>query len=240
MTILYNASTSDGLRNFTRFLTNTNSTSFSDADVDAALNTYYGEVMHEILQAQDGWDFQGEYATTDLVANQQEYTLPSDIIKIKRAEITFDGTTWRPLTFMDINERGDALDSTTIASDFTTSKPFADLMDESLFLYPIPSSAVTGGLKIWYSKDVTDLSAATDSPVFADRYHKILAYGAAKDYFEKYLEVPGNDSKQVKARANYNNLLDEMREYYNTRNQDRDYILKTTNEYNEEYGINNI
>ena len=224
--ILYNASTSAGLRNHARFLTNTNTTTFTDADLDSAINTYYHQFVNNIVQSMDDWDFQGETATADLVASQQEYLFPTDILKIKRIEITYDGTNWNKVKMMDINKRSGATDSTTIGNEFNTEAPFADLHDQSLFLYPIPTAASTAGLKIWYEKEATELSAATSEPKFLEAYHKGLSYGAAIDYFEKYSEVEGNTNKRNLAKQNYNKIVEDMEEFYQTRNQDREYVIQ--------------
>jgi hypothetical protein len=224
--ILYNSSLSDGLRNFTRFLTNTNTTTYTNADLDASLNSYYDMLAGEILDSMDEWDFQGEYATTDLVASQQEYSLPSDILKIKRVEISYDGTNWYPAAPMDINERNGALDSTSVASDFSTSAPYFDLMDNSLFLYPIPTAASTAGLKIWYEKNVTHLSAATDEPNIAKPFHKALAYGAAIDWLDKYAEVGTNQNKSQLYEAKLEKMISRMKNFYRKHNQDRKYTIE--------------
>jgi len=225
--ILYNASTSNGLRNFTRFLTNSNTTTYSDADLDAAINSYYDLFCTEILDAMDDWDFGAEIATTDLVANQQEYSFPSDILKIKRMEITYDGTNWYEVTSLDVNERSSTADSTSVAADFDQSEPFYDLMDDSLMLYPIPTAAVSDGLKIWYSKLPTELSSVTSEPNFARPFHKGLAYGAAKDFFEKYLDKEGNATKMKNADTNIEKTIARMKAFYRKRHQDRKYIIGT-------------
>ncbi|MEB3330854.1 MAG: hypothetical protein VKQ33_16655, partial [Candidatus Sericytochromatia bacterium] len=121
----------------------------------------------EILSAIDGWDFKAETATTNLVASQQEYVLPADILKIKRVEVTYDGTNWAKANFFDINEKTGSTSTTDIANEFNTNEPYVDLMDDSLMIYPIPSSNVTAGLKIWYEKEQDELTAATDEPAFA-------------------------------------------------------------------------
>lgn len=235
--ILYNASLSSGLRNYTRFLTNTDSTTFTDADLDASLNMYYHLFVGEILAAQDDWDFQGDYATTDLVANQQEYVLPANILKIKDIEITYDGTNWYKLSKLDHSEIGTATDTLSISQEFFTTKPCGDLMDNSIFLYPIPQSNITGGLKIWFSKEVTELSNATDEPVFSEAYHKGLCYGAAKDYFEKYLDITSNAGKRDRMEMNMQELIVKMKEFYNTKDQDREYVVSSyDSDFDSEYG----
>lgn len=235
--ILYNASLSNGLRNYTRFLTNTNSTTFSDLDINAALNSYYHVFVNEILQSMDDWDFQAEIATADLVANQQEYVFPSTILKIKSIEITYDGTNWYPVTYLDKRDIGKATDTTTISDNFTTSNPYADLMDNSLFLYPIPSSNITAGIKIWYEKEADELSDATDEPNIPEAYHKGLCYGASKDYFEKYLEVAGNAGKRDRMETNLEDIIEKMKAFYSTKNQERDYVVGAyDSDFDSEYG----
>ena len=224
--ILYNGSTGAGIANQARFLTNTNTTTYPASDLYPIINTYYHFFVNEILEAMDGWDFQAEIATTDLVANQQEYTFPSDILKIKRVEISYDGTNWYVAQSMDINMRGTATNTSLIASDFNKNEPYYDAMEDSLFLYPIPDVAVTAGLKIWYENEATELSGATDQPVFAEAYHKGLAYGAAKDYFQKYAEIDGNLVKARTMQEEMNAYVSRMKVFYNRKVQDEIYAVE--------------
>jgi hypothetical protein len=234
MSILYNASTSNGIANQARFLTNTNTTTYTAADLYASINTYYHYFVNEILEAMDGWDFQGEIATTDLVASQQEYVFPTDILKVKRVEITYDGTNWYNAEPFDINMRAKATDTTSITNDFSTNKPYFDCFENSMFLYPIPDAAVTSGLKIWYEKEATELSGATDEPVFAEAYHKGLSYGAAKDWFQKYSEVPANFKKAQTMSAEMQNSINRMKVFYNRKTQDEIFSSKVSDGVNYE------
>jgi hypothetical protein len=213
------------MRAFTRFLTNTNSTTYSDTDLDASINTYNDLFCTEILDSMDEWDFSADYATTNLVASQQEYILPTDILKIKRVEISYDGTNWYLANPMDINERGDTNDSTSVNNDFSTSAPYYDLMDESIMLYPIPSAASTAGLKVWYEKSPTTITTSVN-PGFVQPFHKGLCYGAAKDYFDKYSEVAANANKAVSADNNLEKYIQRMKAFYRKRNQDRKYTIE--------------
>lgn len=225
------------LRGETRYLTNTNTTTYPNIDLDASVNQYLDLFVTEILDSMDEWDFQAEIATADTVASQQEYVFPSDILKIKRIEISYDGTNWYKAEPMDINERGEATDTTSITNDFSTAEPYFDLMDNSLMLYPIPTAAVVGGLKIWYEKLQTHLSADTDSPNFAKPFHKGLAYGAAKDYFEKYLEK-GNVSKMQNASNQMELFIGRMKSFYRRKNQDRAYNVDVAF-VDYDYGMDN-
>jgi hypothetical protein len=130
------------------------------------------------------------------------------------------------MTF-DVNMRGSATDTTSIANDFQKSEPYFDLMEDSVFLYPIPDVAVTSGLKIWYENLATELSLATDEPVFSEAYHKGLAYGAAKDYFQKYAEIDGNMAKAKLMEQEMNAYISRMKIFYNKKTQDDIYSVET-------------
>jgi len=224
--ILYNASTSDGLRNHSRFLTNTDTSTYSNADLDASINRYYRMFVNKIIEAMDGWDFQGEVATADIVANQQEYVFPTGLLKFKRAEVTYDGVTWRRVKLSDINSDPRPTDTTTTTRDYTTYNPHLDLFDQSIFLYPTPTGNVTAGLKIWYEKDVTDLSADTDEPLLLKAYQKGLSVGGAIDYQKKYREVEGNSAKLLDNQNDLDAIIDNMQNFYRRRTQDQEYYLE--------------
>lgn len=221
--VLYNASVSSGLRNFTRFITDTDTDTFTNADLDASLNMYYDLFVSEILDAMDEWDFNADIATADLVANQQEYVFPTTLLKIKRIEVTYDGTNWYKAEPMDVNEVGHATDTTSIRNHFITSEPYFDLMDTSLMLYPVPTANSTAGIKIWYEKNVDHLSADTDEPAISRSFHKGLCYGAAKDYFEKYINVGSNNVKAQTASGNLETYIQRAKVFYRKKSQDRHY-----------------
>jgi len=227
------------LRGETRYITNSNSTTYTDADINGAINVYYDLFCTEILESMDDWDFQGEIATASLVSNQQEYVFPSDILKIKRVEITYDGNTWYEARPEDVNEK--EYDSGSVArinDNYDQALPVYDLMDNSLFIKPVPTTAVTSGLKIWYEKLVTQLSADTDEPVIPRPFHKGLCYGAGKDYFEKNLEKEGMVSKLNNANQNLENYITRMKAFYRKKDQDRQYNVEVS-DADYDYGMNN-
>lgn len=225
--VLYDATTENGLRNFARDLTDTDSTTYTDAKLNASINRYYDLATTDILEAMDEWDFQAEISIADLVAGQQEYVFPSDILKIKRIDVKLDGVKWYNVRFMDVNEVKTAADDTTIAANFVTSEPRADLMDRSLMLYPIPTASVTGGIRIWYEKLETLLVDDGDEPNFSRPFHKLLAIGAAIDYFKKRVGQNDNATKLADARAEHQLVTEKMKAFYRHKNQDREYTMTT-------------
>lgn len=175
----------------------------------------------------DDWDFQGDISTTALVLNQQAYAFPTDILKIKRMEISYDGTNWYKVNFFDINEDSSATNTSSIAKDFDKTQPFADIHDGNIYLFPIPDTTVVSGLKIWYESLVTDLANATDEPTFAKPFHIGLAYGAAIDYLLENLEVGLNSKKLYALQGQLKDTVTSMQNFYRKQIQDRDYPIKT-------------
>jgi hypothetical protein len=168
-----------------RYFTRTTVVNYSDADLKSNINTYIHYFVNEILESMDSWGFSETTNSQDLVNAQQAYLFPSGVLKIKRVEVSYDGTTWSEAQPFDIDTRRGANDTTSISRDFPKSTPLYDAFGTSLNLYPIPDAAVTGGLKIWYEREATELVNASDEPTFIEAGHKGLAYGAAKDYFQK-------------------------------------------------------
>lgn len=176
-----------------RFLGMTvSSTIYSAVDVAASANRWYQTVVGWILEAHDEWHWDDTnnttypIATTALVANQQDYVFPAGILKVLRVEVQYTtGGVWEKAEPFHLKERGRPLDTTTVAADFSTSKPFYEVKYGSVWLYPIPSAAVTGGLKIWFKREVSDVFTSADTtqqPGFDEQFHDILALGAAFDY----------------------------------------------------------
>ena len=206
------------------------------------INSWYHKVVTMILSAQDESDFddgnQSDFPiiTTSLVADQPDYALPlsEKVISIKRAEITYDGTTWERLTPLDINEMSDATDTTTIGNNFETDTPYYDFQYGSIFLYPIPSSAVTNGLKLWVTREIMEYSGDASpaagevgnsaEPGFEEAFHRMLSLGPSLDW----ILVKQSNNKNL-----INNIKEELaayelrlKEHYARKQKDRVMKLK--------------
>lgn len=213
------------IRSYARFLTNTNSTTFTDADTLVSANVWYDILTADIVSSMDDWDLGGEIATADMVANQQEYVFPTDIFKIKRIEVSYDGTNWHVARRFDVNEMNEPTDTTTISNNFSKNNPFVDTYDNSIFLYPIPDSNVTGGIKIFYEPLPTQLANSSDEPNISRPYHVGISIGMALDYLKKYITNAGHPEKISTLTTDLTKLRNEMKEYYRSRNQDREYAV---------------
>jgi hypothetical protein len=218
--ILYGGNS--GLIDDVYLLTATNSAVFNSAIIQSNINNYIDIFTNEILDAQDDWDFQGQIATANVVANQQDYPFPSDVLTVKRLEIS-DGTNWSLATPVDINEyRTYAVGSSAVSNEILAGLTQYSAFNNSLYLHPIPGSSVTSGLKLWYGKKATALSATTMEPPFTAAYHRGLSYGVAKDWFQKIGDPTG--AKQMENEME--KIIARMKHYYSNRLPDREYRLK--------------
>jgi len=192
------------------------------------MNKAVRKVHTMILASQDEWDFDDSnqtdfpILTADTVASQQDYSLPTSL-KIKRLEITYDGTNWVRANPLDINEVSDPTDTTSIANNFDQGKPFYDLQGQSLFLYPIPDTSVTGGLKIWISRDISEFASTdtTKEPGFDAAFHPMVSLLASAEW------------GLAKGKANAGSLLQlagdmelRLKQYYGSKQKDRNIVLK--------------
>lgn len=164
--------TNQNILDYVRARTNTNSSTLTNAQFFLFLNERNRQLCAALQGVRD--DFFGEISTTNLVGNQQEYSLPDDCMKLKRLEVTYDGTNWKYVRFFDVNQRIRPNDSSTISSDFSTDKPYADVHESGLFLFPIPSGNVTNGLKLYYFKRPQDMTLTSQSADLPKEYHSFI------------------------------------------------------------------
>lgn len=247
-----NTATDQGIFQDIDFLCATNSSTFSIADKTRSINNWQGTMLIEILDSMDDWDFSGEIATGTLSANYQEYPLPtannSALLKIKRVEIDYDGDgKYTPARKIDISEYPNITLATSaeINNRFIEDDPKYSLFDHSLFLFPVPDTDRTSGLKIWYVENITDFTATaannTAEPVFPRPFHRILSLGSSLDYAKKYKmeDLIKYCERELYGTANtrkgrQGGLISKMRDFFSTRSVDKKARVKT-GYYKENY-----
>lgn len=152
-------------------------TQYGDTDIKRNINRWYNTGLSWILQANGDWQIEGEKATTDLVASQSDYALPSDIIKLNEVYIKYDSG-----DYVKAIQRDPANNDQDPDSDYYSAPEF-DLMDNSIYIYlPVTVPNMTAGLKIHYQTDITELSGSSDVPNISEPFKRLLSVGSAYDY----------------------------------------------------------
>lgn len=176
------------------FNTNANTTTFTAADRLIKYNKYGRQIHSWILSSTDEVDYDDKnntsdfpILTTNIVANQQDYSMPAEMTKIKRVEVTYDGTNWVKANPIDIDEITDSTSTNDIADNFSEDAPFYDINSNSVFLYPVPSTNVTAGIKIWIDRKANpftsaDVSTGTKEPGFDEDFHYLVPLLVTWDY----------------------------------------------------------
>ena len=181
-------------------------TEYTAVNLNIAINSYYDDFIITAILANKDWEVNGEVATTNIVANQREYILPSDLLTLKRIEVNLNGSEnqWTNVRIIDLRSIPQALTNQEDSSDIIDSAYEVRIYDESIFFNWLPENSVTNGLKVYYSKEATAMTEgnkATDTPNLPNTLHIGLAYGAALDY--------SIETEQNRRISNFKALLEE-------------------------------
>lgn len=169
----------DALSNVSFQLTTTD---YPTASIDLALNKWYRLAMAWAILASGIWEVQADKSTADLVLNQNEYVLPTNIVMLNRVCIKYpNATNYVYARRIDDQETTEAFENGVISTASEGSPVFREF-DNSIWIYPAPTAAVTAGLAIELIDDITDLAAGGDIPNLNPLVHQIMSLGAARDF----------------------------------------------------------
>lgn len=186
------------LTNEIHWKTNTNSTTFPDADILIGLNLHTAQIVMDIIRVAVDVDATEEEATTDLIANaiegqtgyNGEYSFPDDLLRPTRAEITYDGITSVPCKIYDLTENDSSEYKTeALTASFSKEQPYVRFDRGSYIIRPIPEVNVTKGFHIWYEARQSAMAEGEDKPMFISDYHELLAFMGAERRAEKFPDI---------------------------------------------------
>lgn len=195
--------------------------------------TYYDVVTH-ILSSQDSWDFDDRnrtdyaIATTPLVAAQRDYSFPTSlgILKMKRVDVTYNGTDWYQAEAIDSGEFGDGLGNATEEDkQFSKTSPAYDLKADTIWVYPLcDAEDVTAGAKvrIEFYRELDDFTTAdtTQEPGIDRPWHELLPLGASVKY-----AIIRNMESARNLKVLYEERMLMLREYYARKQDDKAPVL---------------
>ena len=190
------------LNTLARFLTKTNSTSFTNAELLILVNKHYEHVVGRIITETSGADWQfgdRNYEafptfTITMSSGVAAYDLndaASVPLTVYGVEVQDNSGDWHPLnktSFRKIREGGTAQPEYTPTSGFPREY---ELRDSQIVLYPAPDNGVTvtltNGLRLYYLRTADIFTSAqvttgTKEPGFPSPWHDLLAFGPAYDY----------------------------------------------------------
>lgn len=186
-------------------LTHTDTTTYPDATMLIDINIWYQKIISMIFESQDSTDFDDQrnttypIVTTPLVAGQRDYAIPVSeaVLKIKRVDITYDGSNWFRATPFDNGVPGFGFGNPTNEdANFIKTAPQYDVQYNSIFVYPLAvASDVSAGatMRVEWERTVVPfsqsadyngaaMSTSTTIPGFDVQFHPMLAWGTAYEF----------------------------------------------------------
>jgi len=149
------------LAEYVRLKTRHNSTTLTNADLIILANVVKDKLISRALEADEDLFLVPTYL--NLVANQREYPLHSDLLsRIKRVEAKLDGTSFVKLYEFDLPAyKGVISTEADIVAHFGNGEKeaFFDIMRTAIWIYSGTITAVTAGLKIWLNTKVADITS---------------------------------------------------------------------------------
>lgn len=104
-----------------------------------------------------GRKFNKEYKTTSLVADQQYYQMPSDVIRVSEIRV-LNGTNYYTPQLITSEQKWNEINSSTVTGNYPIYYYIRGFNE--IGLYPIPSSAVSNGLVVSFEPQHVDLTQA--------------------------------------------------------------------------------
>lgn len=174
------------LRSLTRYYATGDSTNtaYSDADTLLNLNARYQEAFLLATQNDGDFEFNGDGSQSiNITAATRAYALATDLFKVSRVEIKY------PAAATDY-QRANPIDGSQIQyygkDNYLPSLPEIDLLAGKVEIFVSQKTAnieaVSAGIKVYYQKQLTELSGASDETIFPDVFARYIAIGAAIDY----------------------------------------------------------
>lgn len=167
------------------YLDETAAADWNDSELTTLINQRYHRLYSAVANVFE--DYKITTSFDSLVANQQEYTLPTDLYKLRRVEVNYDitnsnSTFQRVTPFTGLDAIRTRLAETNIGSNLFR-QPGYYVTGLKIGLLPIPTSSGTNAIKYWYVPVLTELSSDSDTIdiPYPDRYWHIIAEGATAD-----------------------------------------------------------
>lgn len=177
------------------FLCDTDSTSYPLVDKARNANRWLYKAIAWMFESSPLWSWDDSNQTTlpiartTLVASQQDYSLPSDMLGLQKVTVlnaAGNEIEVYPLGFDEFKAR------TLLATNQTGIPSYYCVRGGSILLFPAPDAGVSvtlsNGLRLYVTReaDVFTSSDTTQEPGIPEPFHRILSLGASSDFWFKY------------------------------------------------------
>lgn len=208
------------------FILGTDSTQYPLAAKLRNINLWYYNIVTDIIAFNSNWiwddtnktDF--PIGTTNLVAGQLDYAMPSNFLKLLRVEVKDSGGNYQKLEEFDQSQIKVGLSSFMQANGLPL---YYREVGSSIELYPQPSAStttLTAGLKVYYQRTQTEFTNAdaSVSPGFPANFHRLLSLGASYDF--ACFRLSSNTTLVTSLKEQIDTMRQSVKEYFSSRNRE--------------------
>lgn len=165
------------------FLDEVSEADWSDSQINTELNYAYMEVYTAVIETYE--DYYKTDLTASFSASTASYALPDDFFKVRRLEVRMYSTDeYVKATPYSFDQIGTAVDTTSLG---LLMRPIYELSGSYLRILPLPPSDTTGGYRLTYIAQATEMDDDNDTIniPFPDRYGKLVVKGAVSQLLSK-------------------------------------------------------
>ncbi len=210
-------------------------TDYSLIDRTRNINIAWDEVVADLYKADPNykWDDTSNsdfpFATTDLTANQDHYTLLDSAVVIHRVRMKDQDDNWITLTPRLRSE----LTDTDLNATGTPDKYYK--LGGAVFPLPLPSYGVTSGVELEFQRGGNHFTTAdtSASPGFNSQFHQILSISASL----RYAMSNGMEQKVSNLSGMKETVRRAMVEHYQLRSPDEKPKFRLKQKNVSKYGL---
>lgn len=150
---------------------------------DADIIRWINDGMQQIVIQNEGLLETTSLAST--VADQQQYSLPADLLILKAIQYKDTGQdSYFLLKGMHMPEFNRYIDGWD-GGAFVKGVPAAySVFAGKIIFFPIPDTTITDAIKIYYNRKPTAVATGTDTPELPEMYHKALVKHCLVEAYE--------------------------------------------------------
>lgn len=239
-----NTTDNNGIVQDVDFMVNSTRSTYPLTRIATDANRAMDDVVTLILGVDGRWQYDDTnytdlpIGTTNLVANQQDYSFDPEQIDVTRVECKDSSGNWQLLIPFDQRDLTPPLGNPTPIGTLTAnatlggnnysltdfmSTPgtpiYYDKIATSIFLYPKPSYSTSGGLKVYFQRKPSYFISTdtTKQPGFAKHLHKIVSLKCAYAYATSKL-LAGNKIQSLAIQIQA--WEQKIRDFYSSRKKD--------------------
>lgn len=230
--MLYNSGTNSIVADVD-YWAGTDDETYPIADKTRNANQALSNIVTKIMRSAGRWQFDDAnydtlpIATTNLVANQTNFSLGTTHIKISRVRIKDKQGKWKILDPIDRHDLPEhELQATGVPNKY-------DKLGTSLMFYPLQDYDQEGGVEIQFERDADyfETDDTDKAPGFASNFHRLVSLYTALDYTE-----PNElEARSRKIQNRIDKMEAELVEFFSDRDRDETPHLST--EGNRDYAV---